>query len=147
MTAWCALIRVRLRDGAIRGGVTVLARARWLRQVPEGRAESRRLLDRLAAERPGDRPAVRERGAWSLGEPDGHRSARADLAIAAAEPGGDRAAAILLALLDRDARRLPKGGAGIDRRLALARAILANSRGLFENSANKKNRLTGAARP
>lgn len=81
-----ALVRSRLENSRGRDDVPRAGRARWLRQVPEGRAEARRLLEAALAEDPEDRRALRERGAWRLGDagdPEARREAARDLARAA----------------------------------------------------------------
>ncbi|SIO36778.1 4-amino-4-deoxy-L-arabinose transferase [Singulisphaera sp. GP187] len=79
--------------------------ARLLRQIPEGRAEARRLLDAALRDVPSDPRARAELGAWWLGElqhADPRRRAAEELARAARGPDGDASAAILLALLTSD---------------------------------------------
>ena len=105
--------------------------ARWLRQVPEGRAESRRLLDESLAENTDDRPSLREFGAWFLGDldnPDARRRATLELERASRNPSGDFHAAILLALLSGNKDILPSHESAIEPgrspRLPLARTIL-----------------------
>jgi hypothetical protein len=112
---------------------TGVEHARLLRQVPEGRAESRRLLEAALAANPDDRAARREWGAWWLGEvrdADARARARQELEFAARGPDGDPSAAVLLALLTRDPRALDlpavrAGGNLSPARLRVARAILA----------------------
>lgn len=105
--------------------------ARWSRQLPETRAESRRLLDDRLSAAPDDRAARRESGAWWLGEADPVR-ARSELALAVADPSPDPSASILLALLSNDPSRLPEASALATEpqrtRLRLARALLAARR-------------------
>lgn len=105
--------------------------ARWYRQLPETRAESRRLLDDRLKAAPDDRAARRESGAWWLGEANPFR-AQSELALAAAGPSPDPSASILLALLSNDPSRLPQAPAGATApertRLRLARALLAARR-------------------
>ncbi len=98
---------------------TRLDHARWLRQIPEGRAESRRLIDRALAEDDDDRRARRESGAWWLGEtdnPDWRRRASADLARSAASPGPDLSGSILLAIVTHDRRVISHFGREIQKR-------------------------------
>jgi hypothetical protein len=106
-----------------------LRRARWLRQVPEGRAESRHLLEAILRDHPDDPAALREWGAWWLGEvrdPDARARAASALRRAAEGPPGDPSAAILLALLASDRRALddPALLRADGPRLRVARAIL-----------------------
>ncbi len=104
-----------------------LRHARWLRQFPDRRSESRLLLDRALQADPGDFLAHRELGAWwlgNLGDPSARRLAAGELSRAT----GDPSAAVTLALLSGDRRRLPGRWPGVDPapdRLRLARAILA----------------------
>jgi hypothetical protein len=82
-----------------------LHRARWFRQLPETRIESRRILDALLQADPHNNRARRELGAWWLGEtsdPDARHLATDQLARAARGSDGDAAAAVLLALLTTD---------------------------------------------
>jgi hypothetical protein len=116
-------------------------RARWLRQLPETRSESRRLLEELLRVQPRDPRVRREWGAWWLGQhdnPSARRVAGEHLATAVTGPTGDASAAILLALLTSDPRLLAKPAGlaahSISPRLRLAKAILAERR-------------TGAVRP
>jgi hypothetical protein len=143
-------IRALLAGGPVRDRITVLVRsrveqairagarpdthqARWLRQFPEGRAESRRLLDEALRDRPDDPEARRELGAWWLGDPDepeARRHAAIELTRAARGPAGDPSAAIPLALLLKDPAQLPGPSPGLDAsRLRLARAILRSASG------------------
>lgn len=112
--------QVGLRRGA--GRVTRLRLARWLRQLPEGRAESRRLLEIALTESPDDPVALVESAAWWLSEPgEGpRRRALEELERAARR---DLSAAILAAILARDARKLPRRTAPAAR-LRLAQLIL-----------------------
>jgi hypothetical protein len=126
------LIRERLGPG--RGDVSSLQKARWLRQVPEGRREARRLLDSAKLDDPGDLRALRESAAWWLGDPDtldGRPRAAEQLASACGGRGGDIEACLLLSLLDGRADRLPANSSvapPILPRLALSRAILKKGR-------------------
>jgi 4-amino-4-deoxy-L-arabinose transferase-like glycosyltransferase len=108
-----------------------LDRARWLRQLPETRGEARRILEMILRTRP-DPAALREWGAWWLGEPgDPSALGRAADALARARrpAGNDLSASVLLALLEADPGPLEgPSGAMPDRsrgRVRLARAILA----------------------
>ena len=105
--------------------------ARWYRQLPETRAESRRLLDGRLSAAPDDRAARRESGAWWLGEANPVR-AWSELTLAAASPSPDPSASILLALLSNDPTRLPEAPALATApqrtRVGLARALLAARR-------------------
>jgi hypothetical protein len=105
--------------------------ARWYRQRPETRAESRRLLDDRLGAAPDDRAARRESGAWWLGEAN-PVLAMSELALAAAGPSTDPSASILLALLSNDLARLPEAPALATApqptRVRLARALLAARR-------------------
>jgi hypothetical protein len=137
-----ALIASRPRAERSPGGGpdSDLRLARWLRQFPDGRTESRRLLEDLLRADPDDPRALRERGAWWLGlpgDPDARRRAAEDLGRGARGRGGDPGAAVLLALLRKDPRLLPPPNprrattdAGLaPARLRLARAILARGPG------------------
>ncbi len=107
---------------------TDLDRARWLRQLPESRREARRILETILQARPDDPAALREWGAWCLGE-RGDPSARVRAAGALARAHSDPSAAVLLALVEADPGRLDGLADGMnDRsraRLRLARAILS----------------------
>jgi 4-amino-4-deoxy-L-arabinose transferase-like glycosyltransferase len=112
-----------------------LHRARWLRQLPERRAESRALLAKGLQAHPDDPRWRREWGAWWLGElndPAARSRAATELARAAEGPRGDPSAMILLALLRRDHRWLDRAMPRVrqrDRpRLQLAREILESVR-------------------
>jgi hypothetical protein len=108
--------------------VSDLVRARWLRQVPEGRAESRRLLEALLRAQPDDAAALREWGGWWLGAVrDPEARAQAVAAFRGAAAAGDASAAIELALLTADPRALdlPSLSRADGPRLRVARAILA----------------------
>lgn len=115
-------------------GTTVeLRHARWLRQFPESRSESLRMLDEFI--RSGvDLPSThRERGAWWLGRPDdpeARAQAAQDLAFAVRGSKQDTLAAILLALLHKDRRLLPRPGRSLatptSTRLRFAHAILSH---------------------
>jgi len=107
-------------------------RARWLRQFPEGRGQALELLRLERYLHPEDPAPMRETGAWCLGqETDPQARSRAEgwFDRAARSAAGDPSAALLLALLTRDALRLPPGADPADGpaavRLRLARAILA----------------------
>lgn len=108
-----------------------VARARLLRQVPGGRAESRRILESALRADPADRAARREWGAWWLGEVSGfdvRTKAARELRLAAAGPEGDASAALLLAILTADPRALELPAVrtlGRSPRLRVARAIVA----------------------
>lgn len=113
-------VRARLALRERFGGTPPWLRARWLRVVPSGRLESRRLLEAALAADPGDARARDELAAWWLGSSD--PSAR-DRAAALLRPAArDPAAAILLALLTRDPGILRGTGSPSPRR-RLARAI------------------------
>lgn len=105
--------------------------ARWYRQLPETRAESRRLLDDRLSAAPDDRAARRESGAWWLGEANPMR-AISELNLAAAGPSPDPSASILLALLTNDPTRLPEAPtlatAPQQTRVRLARVLIAARR-------------------
>jgi 4-amino-4-deoxy-L-arabinose transferase-like glycosyltransferase len=106
-----------------------LDRARWLRQLPETRGEARWMLEATLRSHPGDPIALREWGAWWLGEP-GDPEARRRALDALANAGGDPSAAVLLALLGADPGPLERLRGGVpDRsrgRIRLARAILTH---------------------
>jgi hypothetical protein len=106
-----------------------LERARWLRQIPEGRAESRRLLEAMLRADPEDASVLREWGGWWLGAAD-DRDARHHAAAALGRARGDFSAAILLALLTSRSPSLETVAAGPAevRRLRVIRAILAERR-------------------
>jgi hypothetical protein len=128
------LVRSRIALNRGRGDVPRSTQARWLRQVPEGREEARRLLESALADDPNDRRSLRERGAWWLGEsgdPEARRRAAVDLSRAANGPEGDVSASILLGLLERNIAFLPHPDAEIlsilSPRLQLAEAILSSA--------------------
>jgi hypothetical protein len=109
-----------------------LHRARWFRQLPETRENSRQILESLLRADPGNAQARREWAAWWLGEtkdPQARRIAADQLALAAAGPSGDSSAALLLALLTADPRLLTSPGLYPSQadspRLRLARAIIS----------------------
>jgi hypothetical protein len=111
--------------------VSDVVRARWLRQVPEGRAESRRLLEAIFRARPDDAAALREWGGWWLGAArDPAARAQAEAAFRRAAAAGDASAAIALALMTSDAGFLdrPSLSRADGPRLRVARAILAERR-------------------
>jgi Dolichyl-phosphate-mannose-protein mannosyltransferase len=125
------LIRERLGSDKGERDVPRLQKARWLRQLPEGRIEGRKLLDAVLLDNPGDRQSLRESAAWSLGDPDpieGRRRAAEQLGAACRAPGADTEAYLLLGLMEGHLDRLPGPDSLIDSqltpRLALARAIL-----------------------
>jgi hypothetical protein len=105
--------------------------ARWYRQLPETRAESRRLLDVRLSDAPDDRAARRESGAWWLGEAN-PGLALSELTLAVAGPSPDPSASILLALLSNDPTRLPEAPtlatAPQRTRVRLAQALIAARR-------------------
>ena len=113
-----------------------LDRIRLLRQVPEGRAEARRLLDDILRTAPDNRRARYESGAWwlgAVGDPDARRLAIEELSRAASGPSRAAEAAILLGLVTRnigalDLPALRRDDAGATR-IRIARAILAETRG------------------
>ena len=113
------------------GTAPEVERARLYRQLPEARAECRRLLDERLNAAPDDRAARRESGLWWLGEANGLR-ALFELAKAVADPSPDASASILFALLSNDPARLPAAGSARTAtqrtRLRLARAVLAARR-------------------
>jgi hypothetical protein len=118
-----ALLAERSRSGSD------LERARWLRQIPEGRAESRRLLEAMLRADPDDASLLREWGGWWLGAAD-EPGARQAAAAALRRARGDFSSTIVLALLTSQAgplenRVLRPSDA---RRLGVARAILAERR-------------------
>ncbi|AGA30670.1 ArnT family glycosyltransferase [Singulisphaera acidiphila] len=128
-----ALVLNRLNMARYAEEIPQIVRARWLRQLPETRAESRRRLEALLLSHPNDPTVRREWGAWWLGEtndPDARRHAKDALAQAIQAPGSDASAAILLALLTSD--RLPLAGLTLNRpaplndRVRLALAIVAS---------------------
>ncbi|HZW33018.1 MAG TPA: hypothetical protein VFF52_20045 [Isosphaeraceae bacterium] len=129
------LIRRRASGtGPLTAGAT-LHRARWYRQIPEARAESRRLLEALLRANPGNARARREWGAWWLGQtkdPQARQVAADQLAQAAGGPSGDASAALLLALLTADPRPLAAHVVRASRadwpRLRLTQAIVAERR-------------------
>jgi hypothetical protein len=105
-----------------------LIRARWLRQIPEGRAESRQLLEVMLRAQPDDAAALREWGGWWLGAArDLEARAQAEAAFRRAATAGDASAAIELALITSDPHPLdlPSLGRVGGPRLRVARAILA----------------------
>jgi hypothetical protein len=115
------------------GPDTTLRLARLLRLLPDesGRAESRRLLeDALKSDR-GNSRLHRELGAWWLGawrDPAARAEAMFELDRAARGLEGDAGAAIMLALLTDEARRLnvpALRGEQHSARLRMARAALA----------------------
>ena len=125
------LVGSRLEDNRGRPDLLRSTLARWLRQVPEGQAEARRLLDQALALDPTDRVALRERGALRLAEveePEARKEAAKELALAARPPNGDPSAAILGAILARDGDLLPdldnERFRLLSPRLPLARAVL-----------------------
>jgi hypothetical protein len=82
-----------------------LERARLLRQLPQGRTEAKELIDTALEANPLDPVALRESGAWWLGEtgdPRSRQRAEAQLHQAARGQPGDYSAALLLSLLKRD---------------------------------------------
>ncbi len=84
-------------------------RARLLRQLPQGRKEARRLIDAALEVNPHDPVALRESGAWWLGEsanPSSRQRTMAQLRQAALGQPGDLPATLLLALLEADASLL-----------------------------------------
>ena len=126
-----SLIQARADAGGGRANVPRLLLARWLRQLPEGRPESRALLDRALSDDPESRQALRESGAWSLGDwddPGSRGRASLELSTACRGPGGDPSAAILLALLSGNVRNFPDTVGSMKSplfpRLRLARAIM-----------------------
>jgi hypothetical protein len=128
-----SLVQSRLNPALPRPrGATELDRARWLRQFPETRAESRRLLETLLRSHPGNPAICREWGAWWLGEPtdlETRRQVRNAFALATRPPALDTSAAVLRALLDTDPRPLQNLSLSpSDRaqaRARLARAIIS----------------------
>lgn len=103
--------------------------ARLLRQIPEGRAEARRLLDAMLHDDPSNLHARAELGAWWLGErtesTEPRRQAATELARAARGPAvGDPSAAILLALLTSDPAPLKNRPAADAARWRVAWAIV-----------------------
>ncbi|SIO14925.1 Dolichyl-phosphate-mannose-protein mannosyltransferase [Singulisphaera sp. GP187] len=131
-----ALVLNRLNGPRHAGEIPQIIRARWLRQLPETRAESRRRLEGLLRSQPDDPAVRREWGAWWLDEandPEARRHAKDALARAIEAPGGDASAAVLLALLTTDP--LPLAGltshrsVSLNARVRLAQAIvIARSR-------------------
>lgn len=126
-----SLIREQLASGPGSGGVPRLRKARWLRQVPEGRPEARTILDLALREDPGNGEALRESAAWLLGDPgsvEARRRATHELASACRDSRGDPEACILLGLVDGRPDRLKgldsPGNSRWTRRLNLARTIL-----------------------
>ena len=87
-----SLIRARIEVGGGERNIPGLQQAQWLRQAPEGRATSRKLLDAALLENPDDRQALRESAAWHLGdldEPEARRRAAEQLSSARRDPGAD----------------------------------------------------------
>jgi hypothetical protein len=130
-----SLIRERLGASDGTEDLPSLGKARWLRQVPEGRVESRKLLDKALLADPANPRALRESAGWSLGDPDaieGRRRAAGLLASACRGAGGDIQACLLLGLLEGRLERLPGPDSSIEprisARLALARTILRRGR-------------------
>jgi hypothetical protein len=125
------LIAARLKSEPAPGVAPEVQLARWYRQVPEARAEGRRLLDGRLGAAPDDRAARRESGAWWLGEANPAR-AMSELTLATAGTSPDPSASILLALLSNDPARLPEAPALATApqrtRARLARALLAARR-------------------
>jgi hypothetical protein len=111
------------------GGVkSDLRLARWMRQFPAGRSQSRRILDRRLAEKADDRHALRESGAWWLGEtvnPADRSNAVLELNRAAEGGHGDASAAIMLAIVLDVSPALPIWSPPASpARVGLARAIV-----------------------
>ena len=109
-----------------------LSLARALRQIPEGRAESRRILDILAIERPDDAAVLRESAAWHLGRSEDLHSrnlAIEHLTQAAHRPQPDASAVVLIALAQKDPAYLEllktKASDPKFARVRLAKAVLA----------------------
>jgi hypothetical protein len=130
-----ALIRERLGAAAHRDHIASLTKARWIRQVPEGRVESRKLLDSALLSDPADPQILRESAAWWLGDKDaveGRRRAAERLASACLVSGGDIESSLLLGLLEGRPELLPGRDSALEprisARLALARAILRPGR-------------------
>ena len=129
------LITRRSSVGGPLSAGAALHRARWFRQIPEARDESRRILEAVLRADPGNAGARREWGAWWLGQtddPQARRVAADQLAQAALGPSGDASAALLLALLTADPGPLTSpavqaAGAGSPR-LRLTQAIVAERR-------------------
>jgi hypothetical protein len=124
-----ALVSTRLRIGQGALAASDLERARWLRQLPESRDESRNLLEAALRSRPDDAVALRELGDWWLGqveEPGARDRARALFERAVGITPAAPSAAVPLALLTADPRRLerldPRREDGT--RVRLARAAL-----------------------
>ncbi len=137
-----SLVQNRMNPAA-RGsrGATELDRARWLRQFPETRAESRRVLETLLRSHPGNPVICREWGAWWLGQtgdPDARRQAGDAFALATRASTVDTSAAVLRALLDADPRPLagvsPSPADRSRARVRLARAIVARRSRRFTRS-------------
>src|SRR5262249_39974432 len=109
-----------------------LHRARWLRQLPECRSESHRLIEAILRANPDDPAGLLELGGWWLGEvdaPDARHHAVDAFRRAAMGPSGDPSAAVLLALMTSDPRPLDRQADGP--RVRVARAILAERRARF----------------
>jgi hypothetical protein len=129
-----SLIQARADAGGGKANVPQLQLARWLRQLPEGRLESRTLLDRALAEDSESREALRESGAWFLGDledPEARLRASRELSLACREPGVDPSATILLSLLSGNIRYLSDADESRKSpfflRLRLIRAILRDN--------------------
>ena len=108
------------------GERNALRRARWLRQFPEHRAESFRLLELELYLHPDDPATHHELGAWWLGRGD-DPAARRRAAASLAKTGRDPSAAPLLALLTSDPQSLniPAAAASpLATRLRIATAVL-----------------------
>jgi hypothetical protein len=125
-----ALIRESINSGVKGRTITQIQKVRWLRQVPEGRREARKLLDTMLQVNPDDSPVLRESAAWFLGEsaaPEPRRRAVEGLALACREPVGDAEAFLLRGLLEGRADflwRLDSLDLRMARRISLACSIL-----------------------
>ena len=126
------LIAERRESSSEPDSVSLLRHAAWLRNLPEHQQESLRLLSSIRDAEPDNLPAERELGTWWLAhrtDPDALRQAIETLTAAARDPN----AALLLALVTKDPRRLPSPPSRPDSeaprpdRLRLARAILEDS--------------------
>jgi hypothetical protein len=106
------------------GDVLDRARARRLRQFPEGRAEARRLLETILSKNPDDPETLRELGAWWLDDVEDPKTR--GLALATLKKARrDPSSAVLLALADSDFEALGRADRS-SYRFRLATAILTS---------------------
>ena len=116
-------------------------RARWLRQLPEGRAEARCILEASLAASPDDRTLHRESRTWWLSEPEDPATrdrATQELRLASNVLGEDPSASIVLALLRAlsKVRRQRQGRRG--------RLLLGRRHGRLRRHANPRPGRGGA---